>query len=87
MTTILPANVLIEIPEEFRMADALKPGQRCEIELVGQGEYRLRVENGSAPDDNWVDWLLACPEKGWFVEADRSEMTSLQTPAHFAVNG
>ena len=86
MTTILSANGLIEIPEEFRKADALKPGQRCDIERVGQGEYRVRVADGeeSATRRSWVEWLLACPEKGWFVEPDRSEMTSLQAPAHFS---
>ncbi len=34
MTTILSANGLLEIPEEFRKADDLKPGQRCDIERV-----------------------------------------------------
>jgi len=84
MTTVLSANGLIEIPEAFRKADALKPGQRCDIERVGQGEYRLRVEGAEPSEGNWVEWLLACPEKGWFVEPDRSEMTSLQAPGHFA---
>lgn len=85
MKTTLSANGLIEIPEEFRKADALKPGQSCDIERVGQGDYRVRVAKGDhAPADNWVEWLLACPEKGWFQVPDRSEMTSLQAPAHFA---
>ncbi len=48
MTTILSANGFIQIPEEFRKADALKPGQRCEIERLGQGEYRVRVAGESA---------------------------------------
>ena len=85
MTTILSANGLIEIPEEFRKADALKPGQRCEIERIAQGEYRVRVaDEVVSTERNWVEWLLACPEKGWFVEPDRTEMTSLQAPSHFA---
>ena len=73
MTTILSAKGMIEIPEEFRTADALKPGQRCEIERLGHGEYRVRVAVESAPAQSWVEWLLACPEKGWFVEHDRRE--------------
>ncbi len=85
MTTILSAKGMIEIPEEFRKADALKPGQRCDIERVGHGDYRVRMaEDGMEPGQNWVEWLLACPEKGWFVEPDRSERTSLVAPTHFA---
>ena len=85
MTTILSANGLIEIPEAYRKADALKAGQRCEIERVAQGEYRVRVaENAGSPGLNWVEWLLSCPEKDWFVEPERNEMTSLEPPAHFA---
>ncbi len=84
MTTILSAEGLLEIPEAFRKADALQPGQRCEIERVGRGEYRLRMGEIGAAAGNWVEWLLACPEKGWFVEPDRSERTSLQPPALFA---
>ena len=79
MTTRLSANGLLEIPEEFRKADGLKPGQRCGVERVGRGDYRVRTtEAGEPAADNWVEWLLACPEKGWLGEPDRSEMTSLQ---------
>lgn len=84
MTTTLTANGLLEIPEVFRKADALKPGQRCEIERVGQGDYRVRVEketDATAPD--LVDWLLACPAKDWWVESDRSERTKLKPSTLF----
>jgi len=86
MTTILSANGLIEIPEEFRKADSLKPGQRCEIERVGHGEYRVRVEEQAAagqPRERLIDVLLSCPVKDWWVEPDRSERTSLQPPSIF----
>lgn len=84
MTTTLSANGLLEIPEIFRKADALQPGQRCDIERVGRGEYRLHVENGpdTAPLD-LVDWLLACPVKDWWVEPDRRERTSLKPSVLF----
>ena len=75
MTTILSAKGMIEIPEEFRTADALKAGQRCDIERLGHGEYRVRMADEPQPMQSWVEWLLACPKKGWFVERDRSERT------------
>ncbi len=85
MTTILSAKGTIEIPEEFRAADDLRPGQRCDIERVGHGEYRVHVsDEARAAGQNWVEWLMACPEKGWFAEPDRGERTSLQAPTHFS---
>ena len=86
MTTILSSNGLIAIPEEFRKADSLKPGQRCEIEHVGQGDFRVRVEEQSVaeqPRERLIDVLLSCPVKDWWVEPDRSERTSLEPPAIF----
>ena len=85
MTAILSENGNIEIPEIFRKADALRAGQRCEIERVGEGEYKLHMtKHVSTSEVNWVEWLLNCPEQDWFEEPDRRELTSLQTPTHFA---
>ena len=63
MTTTLSADGFIEIPEVFRKADALAQGQTCEIERLGQGEYRVRVGRQPAPEgkESWVKWLLECP--------------------------
>jgi hypothetical protein len=85
MTTTLSANGLLEIPEIFRKADALKPGQRCDIERVGQGEYRVRVAEvtETEPKERLIDVLLSCPVKDWWVEPDRSERTSLKPPILF----
>lgn len=41
-------------------------GRRIRVELTDEPV-------GSAPD--LVDWLLACPEKGWFVPLGRGETT------------
>lgn len=49
MTTVLSADGLIEIPEVFRKADALKPGQRCDIERVGEGKYRVSIQTSRPP--------------------------------------
>lgn len=84
MTTILSANGLLEIPEVFRKADALKPGQRCDIERVGQREYKVRVEdNTQAQAPDLVAWLLACPEKDWWAEPLRRERASLKPSTLF----
>ena len=86
MTTILSANGLIEIPEEFRKADSLKPGQLCEIERVGHGEYRVRVEEQPAagqPKERLIDVLLSCPVKDWFTPMDRTETTDDLKPLNF----
>ena len=84
MTTILSVNGLIEIPEEFRKADALEAGQRCEIERVGQGEYRVRVGAAApAPKERLIDILLSCPVKDWFVPMDRTETTDDLKPVDF----
>ncbi|MEQ1749284.1 MAG: hypothetical protein ABL974_07665 [Prosthecobacter sp.] len=84
MTITLSAHGLLEIPEVFRKADDLKPGQRCDIERVGEGDYRLRMEkepDAMAPD--LVAWLLACPVKDWWVEHGRSERTALKPSTLF----
>ncbi len=82
MITTISANGLLEIPESFRKADALKPGQRCDIERVGQGDYRVRVASqpeGQAPDV--VAWLLSCPEKDWWGEPEGRSKPPLK-PSH-----
>jgi len=86
MTTILTANGSLEIPEVFRKADALRPGQRCDIERVGQGDYRVRVQGTSSAGqarERLIDVLRNCPVKDWWKEADRSERTPLEPPGLF----
>jgi hypothetical protein len=36
------------------------------VERISRGEYRL-VRLGPPPTEGLVDWLLACPSKGFFV--------------------
>jgi bifunctional DNA-binding transcriptional regulator/antitoxin component of YhaV-PrlF toxin-antitoxin module len=85
MTTVLSADGLIEIPEAFRKADSLKPGQRCDIERVGEGEYRVSVQVADdLPKERLIDVLRSCPVKDWWVEPDRSERTTLEPSTLFA---
>ena len=53
------------LPAELREVDAIEPGQEFEIERIERGEYRL-VRIASKPNEGVVDWLLSCPEKGYF---------------------
>ena len=39
---------------------------RSSRERVDRGEYRL-VRRPARPNEGLVDWLLACPEKDFFV--------------------
>lgn len=41
-------------------------GQKFAIERVNRGEYR-QVRRQPRPNEGVVDWLLAHPEKGFFV--------------------
>jgi AbrB family looped-hinge helix DNA binding protein len=64
----------IVLPAELRQQDGVKPGQRFEVERVERGEYRLkRVQRRR--NEGLVDWLLRCPEKGWFQPLERTETT------------
>jgi AbrB family looped-hinge helix DNA binding protein len=63
----------IVLPAEFRQRDGIEAGQKFEVERVDRGEYRL-VRREPRPNEGLVDWLLACPEKGFFT-AIESEST------------
>jgi hypothetical protein len=54
------------LPAEVRRQDHVEPGQEFEVERLRRGDYRL-VRRASRPNEGVVDWLLACPEKGFFV--------------------
>lgn len=46
--------------------DKIRAGQQFEVERLDEGDYRLR--RLSLPESGEVlEWLLACPEKDWFV--------------------
>jgi bifunctional DNA-binding transcriptional regulator/antitoxin component of YhaV-PrlF toxin-antitoxin module len=63
------------LPAELRELDAIKPGQEFAIERIERGEYRLvRIE---PRNEGLVDWLLSCPDKGYFVPIESESTDTL----------
>ena len=73
MTTLVSTKGQIVLPAEIRRQDDIQPGQEFEVERIDRGEYRL-VRRQPRPNEGLVDWLLDCPEKGFFVPVE-SEFT------------
>lgn len=53
--------------------DHVKPGQEFDIERLDRGDYRL-VRREPSRNEGALNWLLACPQKDFFV-AIESEST------------
>ena len=64
------------MPAEVRRQDRVLPGQEFDVERLDRGDYRL-VRRASRPNEGVVDWLLACPEKGFFVPIESESTDSL----------
>ena len=65
----------IVLPAEFRQQDRIEAGQEFEVERLDRAEYRL-VRRTTPLNEGVVDWLLACPEKDFFVPIE-SESTDI----------
>ena len=76
MKTKVSSKGQIVLPAELRRQDGIEQGQEFEVERLDRGEYRLKRR--SAPsNEGLVDWLLACPEKGFFVSIDSQSTDTL----------
>jgi AbrB family looped-hinge helix DNA binding protein len=71
--TTISSKGQIVLPAAIRSQDGIEPGEEFEVERLDRGEYRL-VRLAAPSNDGVVDWLLACPEKGFFVPIE-SEST------------
>ena len=74
-TTISSKGQLI-LPAEIRKMDRVEAGQEFDVERIDRGEYRL-VRRAPPPNDGLVDWLLACPDKDWFVPIESDSTDTL----------
>jgi AbrB family looped-hinge helix DNA binding protein len=76
MTTTVSTKGQIVLPAEIRQQDGIQPGQEFEIERLDRGEYRL-VRCQPRANEGLVDWLLACPVKGFFVPIESESTDTL----------
>lgn len=74
--TTVSSKGQIVLPAELRQQDRIEPGQEFDVERLDRGEYRL-VRRTARPNEGLVDWLLACPEKGYFVPIESESTDSL----------
>jgi AbrB family looped-hinge helix DNA binding protein len=74
MKTTISSKGQIVLPAELRQQDRIEPGQEFEVARLDRGEYLLK-RRSAPPNEGVVDWLLACPEKGYFtpIESDSTD--------------
>jgi hypothetical protein len=60
----------------MRQLDRVEAGQEFDVERLDRGEYLLR-RRSRAPNEGLVDWLLECPEKGYFVPVESESTDTL----------
>lgn len=76
MKTTVSSKGQIVLPAELRRQDRVEAGQEFAIERIDRGDYRLTRQTEGA-NAGVVDWLLACPEKGYFVRIESEPTDSL----------
>lgn len=76
MRTKVSSKGQIVLPAEIRRLDGIEPGQELDVERLERGEYRLLLRE-PPPNQGLVDWLLDCPEKGFFVPIESESTDTL----------
>jgi AbrB family looped-hinge helix DNA binding protein len=67
----------IVLPAEIRQRDEIKPGQQFDVERIDRGNYRLMRRESPPKNKGVVDWLLACPVKGYFTPIESESTDTL----------
>jgi AbrB family looped-hinge helix DNA binding protein len=76
MKTKVSSKGQVVLPAELRQQDRIEAGQEFEVERLDRGEYLLKRRSIPA-NEGMVDWLLACPEKGFFVPIESDSTDTL----------
>jgi AbrB family looped-hinge helix DNA binding protein len=74
--TAISTKGQIVLPAEIRRQDGIEAGQEFEIERIDRGEYRL-VLVSPPRSEGLLEWLLSCPEKGYFVPIESESTDTL----------
>lgn len=72
MKTKVSTKGQIVLPAEIRRRDGIRAGEEFEVGRLEADEYRL-VRVAPPANVGLVDWLLACPEKGYFVPIESTD--------------
>jgi len=56
--------------------DRVEPGQEFDVQRLDRGDYRL-VRRAPRRNEGVIDWLLACPQKDFFVPIDSESTDTL----------
>lgn len=76
MKTTISSKGQIVLPAALREQDNIEPGEEFIVERIDRGEYRL-VRRTPKPNEGVLDWLLSCPEKGFFVPIESESTDTL----------
>ena len=76
MKTVVSSKGQIVLPAEFRHLDRIEPGQEFDVERLDRGDYRL-VRRAAPANEGAVNWLLSCPQKGYFVPVESESTDTL----------
>lgn len=76
MKTTVSSKGQTVLPAELRQRHQIQPGQEFDVERLRRGEYRL-VRRPEHQSEGLVDWLLACPEKDFFVPVESDSANAL----------
>jgi hypothetical protein len=60
--------------------DRVEPGQEFDVERVDRGDYRL-VRRAAPPNEGAIRWLLACPQRDFFIPIDPESADALRCVA------
>jgi AbrB family looped-hinge helix DNA binding protein len=74
--TTVSSKGQIVLPAELRQRDNIEAGQEFEVERLDRGDYRI-VRQSEPANRGLVDWLLACPEKDYFIPIESESTDTL----------